>query len=190
MPPSLVHHLIFEQACLLISSSLGEKISAKQLHWCLMLSSESLPCWTYDDNLPDHATTIKTYEMPTPGPKNDPIFVQSTSETSKFHGSSDAFSFTWDPANQAWICFTFFNRFCTALASPPAKGSPQATTSPLLVRAAKAACVAWMFSTSFLRQAPWMQRGIGWSSSWTSLSNGPCQSKKYHVIIIPQLTHH
>lgn len=69
MPPSLVHHLISEQACLLISSSLGEKISAEQLHWCLMLSSESLPCWTYNDNLSDLCNTNKNIWNANPGPK-------------------------------------------------------------------------------------------------------------------------
>lgn len=75
----------FCSVTLMMSSSLGEKIYAKQLHWCLMLSSESLPCWTYNDNLSDLCNTNKNIWNANPGPKNDPIFVQSTSETSKFH---------------------------------------------------------------------------------------------------------
>ncbi len=123
----------------------------------------------------------------------DPLWLAPCSTLDiKIPCSSDAFRSL--PTNQAWICFTLFNWSFTALASPPAKGSPQATTSPLLVRAAKAACVAWIFSTSFLRQAPcmpWPWRGRGMDAlphvisegnDTTNKCNGPRQSNKCHFV--------
>ena len=121
MPPSFVHHLI-----------LFSNFNDVHPHWVkrfMQSNCTDVSCCVVrachvgltTTTFLTYATPIKTYEMPTPGPKMIPFLCNPPLRHQNSMFFCDAFPFTWDPANQAWICFTFFNWFCTALASPPAE---------------------------------------------------------------------